>query len=274
MKKTFLAKRNALLSFANISWGSLALALAVLALLMRLLVPNFFWRMTAPVFRIADSAAAQSHAFFASFTAATILTLQNEKLLNENAALANENQALLQKVAGQGALSKQSTKNIIAGVIARPPASPYDTLVLSGGDTSGISLGQEVFGAGGVPLGVVSAVLPDFSRVALFSTPGMVVQGWVGRSNIPLTIFGSGGGAMKASLARSAGVTVGDVVSVPGPGALPIGSVVRIDSDPSSPMVTLQIQPVLNLFSVTWVELRDTGAAFVRAFSWATSTLP
>jgi cell shape-determining protein MreC len=255
-----------------------ALAFAGLVLLTRLLAPNLFWQAFAPVFRSADALAAQSHAFFSSFSDAAILSLRNEELADENIALANENQALLQKVADleslKGAASKKTSEGIIAGVIVRPPVSPYDTLVLAAGAKAGVTVGQEAFGPGGVPVGFVSSVLPDFSRVTLFSAPNITLQGWIGRGTISATLFGSGAGTLRASIARSAGVTEGDVVFASGPGMLPIGSVVRVDSDPSSPAVTLQIQSAFDLFSVAWVELRDTGPAFVSSFSWATSTLP
>jgi cell shape-determining protein MreC len=211
-----------------------------------------------------------------SFGNAATLDSRNEQLMNENAALASENQTLFQKLANISALSGSQTvgKNvptgILAGVVARPPESPYDTLVLAAGENEGVALGQEAFGAGGVPIGVVSSVLADFSRVTLFSAPGTNTVGWVGRTNLPLTIFGAGAGAMNATSARSAGIAVGDTVFVPGPGMLPIGTVTRIDSDPSSPSVTLRIQPALNLFSITWVLLRDTGAALLIS---ATSTI-
>ena len=78
---------------------------------------------------------------------------------------------------------------------------------------------------------------------------------------------------MSASLARSASVVVGDTVFGPGPGMLPIGTVARIDDDPSSPSLTLHIMPKINLFSVSWVVVRDTGAAFLDALE-ATSTQP
>ena len=279
MKKTYLARRNALLSSADLSWGAFALAFAVLALCVRLLAPNLFWYAAAPLFRGADALAEANHRFFSGFESAAALALENEKLSNENTALATENRMLLQKEADQGALlgavsSKRSTRGTVAGVISRPPASPYDTLVVAAGADAGITLGQEAFGPGGVPLGVVSSVLADFSRVTLFSSSGMSVEGWVGRANTPLTVRGAGGGTLRASLSRSAGIAAGDMVSVPGPGALPVGSVMRVDSDPSSPSVTLQIQPALNPFSLTWVELRDTGATFAGALTWATSTLP
>ena len=280
MKKIFLAKRNALFSSTDMSWGAYALMGAIFLLIVRLLAPNLFLHIVTPIFRSADFVAAGNRAFFSSFGDTAKLTLQNEKLEGENAALAVENQTLLQKAADLEALlgapvgGKGAGEEVLAGVVARPPESPYDTLVLAEGARAGVAPGQEVFGAGGVPIGIVSSVTSDFSWVTLFSSPKMMVHGWVGHENVPLTLVGSGAGAMRATLARSAGVVVGDNVWVPGPGTLPIGSVVRIDSDPSLPAVILHIQPAVNLFSVTWVVVRDTGVVLRGALSQATSTLP
>lgn len=280
MKKTFLAKRNAFLSSANISWGGYALAVAALLLLARLLAPNLFWQAFTPVFRGADALAASGHAFLSSFGDTAALSLQNETLVRENAALASENQALLQKTAdlegliGPAAPGGNTASGILAGVVARPPESPYDTLVLAAGARAGIARGQEVFGAGNVPIGIISLVLADFSRVTLFTSPGVSITGWVGSAHVPLTITGSGAGSMSASLARSASIVAGDSVFAPGPGMLPIGKVVRIDGDPASPSMTLRIMPALNLFSVSWVLVRDTGTALLGALPQATSTLP
>lgn len=265
MKRIFLAKRNAFLSSTDVSWGVSALIVAVLLFLVRLLAPNFFWQVFTPAFHSADSLATESHRFFSSFGDTAQLALQNERLLDENTVLANENEALLQKtisleaLLGSPATGKNNTPKIIAGVVTRPLESPYDTLVLAEGTRAGVAQGMEVFGAGGVPIGVISSVLTDFSRVTLFSSPGMSITGWVGRANVPLTISGAGAGVMNASVARSAGIAAGDIVFAPGPGMLPIGSVVRVESDPSSPSVTLRIMPALNLFSISWVIVRDTG---------------
>ena len=275
MKKTFLTKRNALLSSADVSWGVLALAFVILVLGVRLLAPNFFWYVFTPVFRSADALSADSHLFFSGFKNTAELSLQNEKLLDENTTLTLENQALLQKEAELGDLAAggNTLSGIPAGVVARPPESPYDTLVLAEGTNAGIALGMEAFGAGGVPIGVVSSVLANFSRVTLFSSPGMRTSGWIGSADIPLIIIGSGAGAISASFARSANIAVGDVVFAPGPGMLPIGKVARIDSDPSSPSMTLHITPALNLFSISWVVVRNTGISLLGAFSQGTSTL-
>lgn len=278
MKKIFLVKRNALISPESLSWGALALAFVIFILLVRLFAPNIFLHVFAPVFRSADALTSTTHRLSAGFRDAATLALQNERLTEENAALSSENSALVAKTASLSALLGSSLKErvapgILAGVVARPPESPYDTLVLGAGTKEGIALGMEVFGIGGVPLGVVSTVSDDFSRVTLFSAPSMTTHGWVGRDNFPLTIQGAGTGAFGASIARSAGIAAGDTVFVPGPGALPIGTVMRIDGDPAMPEVVLRIQPALNIFSITWVVVRDTGRTFSDAFSIAASTL-
>ncbi len=279
MKKIFSAKRNALLSSATISWGGGALALVLIILLVRFAAPNIFWRAFAPVFHAADTLALASHTFAASFGTAAALTLQNERLTSENSALASENQALSQKIVNISALSgfsvpQQHASGILAGVLAHPPVSPYDTLVLSAGSTAGVRKGMEVFGAGGVPLGVVETVLADFSRAVLFSAPGMSTYGWVGKASSPVTLVGEGAGTMSALMPRSANIIVGDSVFVPGPGMLPIGSVVRIDDEPSSPSVTLRIMLSQNIFSIPWVLVRDSGTALQGPLFSATSTLP
>jgi cell shape-determining protein MreC len=288
MKKTYLARRNALLSSTDLSWGAYALMGAIVILLLRLVAPSFFWTLFTPLFRASDSLSNANHSFFNSFADTAKLAQQNEKLADENAALALENRALLVKFNSISGLV-HDRESIIAGVVARPPASPYDTLVLAGGSDEGVTLGMEAFGppageagASEVPLGVVTTVLASFSRVTLFSAPGMTTNGWVGQNSstklgvnsLPITIRGAGAGAMSASVARSAAVSAGDIVFAPGPGQLPIGSVARIDSDPTSPSVTLRITPALNLFSITWVSLRDTGSSLRSALSSTTPTLP
>ena len=204
--------------------------------------------------------------FVNGFADTAELARENETLRDANAAFTLENDALREKLDSIEGLAGEG-RGIIAGIVARPPTSPYDVLVLSAGSDAGVALGQRAFSLpagkaeGGVPFGTVSSVFTGFSRVTLFSAPGVSTDGWVGTDNLPLVIKGVGAGALSAFAPRSANITEGDVVSVLGPGKLPIGVVVRVDSDPASPSVTLRIMPAYNLFSVGWVILRDSGAA-------------
>lgn len=272
MKKIYLARRNALLSAKSFSWGAGALVFALVVLGVRFAAPNLFWHAFSPVFRASDAVAGASHSFFARFGDAAALRALNEKLVADNAALAVENQRLVQQLRIEESLESSAgtrASSITAGVVVRPPTSPYDTLVLGRGASDGVVRGMEAFGPGGVPVGVVSAVLDDFSRVTLFSTAGAMTNGWVGNGSVALQIAGAGAGALHATVARDADIAVGDVVFVPGPGQLPMGSVVRVESDPLSPSVTLRIASAVNPFSLSWVELRATG---ITGVSFATST--
>lgn len=276
MKKTFLVRRNSFLSPDRISWGTIAVAFVCTIALVRFFAPNIFWALFAPVFRSVDGIVLESHSIIENFGNTKTLASRNEQLANDNAILASENEILSQKVAAIVGLSTslQKLPGIIAGVIARPPESPYDSLLVSGGSDVGVVKGMEAFGEGQVPLGVVDTVYNHFSRVILFSASGVATQGWVGHGNIAVTLLGSGGGSMKISLPRSTGIVVGDHVFVPGPGMLPIGTIARIEGDPSSPSVTLHVMPILNLFSVTWVSLRDVGSSLRSQTLTATSTAP
>lgn len=275
MKKTFLARRNRLLSGRSFSWGFWALLFVLAALMVRLIAPNLFLHTFAPVMNVSNTLGAETHAFLERFNNASALALKNEALTRDNITLATKNQVLENKVADftklLGTHAQSNAEGILVGVVARPPQSPYDTLVLSGGTDDGVLLGMEAFANENVPIGIVSGVAKDFSRVTLFSAAYMSVGGWVGTAHAPVTILGMGGGAMEASVSRDTGVSVGDVVFAPGPGLLPLGTIAHIDTDPLSPSVKLRIAPAVNLFSVAWVALRATGNV---PMTFATSTTP
>lgn len=277
MKKTYSARRNALFTLTELSWGARGLLLVALLLVVRLAMPNVFWQITSPLFRAANAVAGVNHAFLSSFTNAATVSLENDELRKQNESLVVLNATLMQKLgasegASAGAASPKGEEGIRAEVVARPPESPYDVIVLAQGTRAGVSLGMEAFGPSGAPLGVVAAVSQDFSHVLLFSSPDVRTAGWVGSESVPVTIVGAGGGALQVSLARSANVSVGDTLYVPGPGMLPLGIVARVDDDPSSPAVILRIRPLSNPFSLGAVTLRATGVRGSATLLVATST--
>ncbi|HRH55963.1 MAG TPA: rod shape-determining protein MreC, partial [Candidatus Paceibacterota bacterium] len=144
---------------------------------------------------------------------------------------------------------------VLAGVLVRPPVSPYDTLILDQGSSAGVEAGMRAEGAGGLPIGIVESASANSSRVILYSAPGKETESWAGEARIPITLRGEGSGAMSATVAREAGIVAGDLVYVSGPGAIAIGSVVAVDNDPSSPRSRINVRPLANPFSMTWVTL-------------------
>ncbi len=192
------------------------------------------------------------------FTDKAKLMQERDSLLAANAALearmatsdarANDLEALL-------GTRTDALPGIVAGVLARPPVSPYDVLIVDQGTAQGVVAGARVQGPGGMPLGVVESATESSARVLLYSTPAQETESWIGETRIPVTLVGEGAGSMSADVARDAGIAAGDLVYMMGPGALAIGTVTAVGNDPSSPRTRADIRPLQNPFSLTWVTI-------------------
>jgi cell shape-determining protein MreC len=179
------------------------------------------------------------------------LTAENNALRSANRALATQVTDVTRLVGGR----TEAAHRILAGILARPPVTPYDTLVLDRGEEDGVVVGSIVYAPGNVPLGTIESSTKKTARAALYSAGGRITEGWIGEKRVAISLVGHGAGTFSATLPRESMAQVGDTVYIPGPGALPIGTIVRIDTNPSSPSDTIHISPFTNLFSLTWVEV-------------------
>jgi cell shape-determining protein MreC len=239
--------------------ASLALAgLLALFLLLRAFVPGALAFLATPFWATGTVLTAGVGNTGTFFTGKAEIARERDRLLAENAALIAQQAALSAREADLIRLLGSRTepaKGILAGVLARPPVSPYDVLVVDAGSKAGIVEGARALGLGGVPLGTVESVAPGSSRITLYSTPLRETEAWIGEARIPVTLIGEGSGAFAAEVARESGIKEGDMAYVASGGAFPIGTVMRVESDPSSPRSRVDIKPVLNPFSVTWVSI-------------------
>lgn len=243
--------RNRILSGGGAAAAAVAL-LVLIVLAVRFAAPGLLARLSSPLW----NAGARLTASVGSIAGTRASEASPQELAAENTALTAQNAALTAKVADLTALLGTRTepeKGIVASVLARPPVAPYDVLIIDQGTNAGVALGALAFGPGGTPVGTVGVATSRESRVALFSTKGLQTNAWIGASRIPVTLTGAGAGAFTASLPRTAGVAPGDGVYVAAYGAVPIGTVVKVESDPSSPSVNLDVRPYTNPFSLTWV---------------------
>lgn len=258
MKKLYWRRRNALIPTAAFAAGFAVIFIGLIVLVLRLVSPGLLTSISTPLWRLGSSSTEQFHTIFSSFGNVAQITRERDMLVAENQALKESNRGLQAQVADVTHLvgaRTESAHHILAGVLAHPPVSPYDTLIIDRGGSEGVRAGSTVYGPGMTPIGSIESAGEHTARVALFSAPGRITDGWVGEKRVALSITGVGSGAFTATLPRESGVVVGDVVYLPGPGALPVGSIVRIDSNPSSPRDTVHIAPYTNLFSLTWVEV-------------------
>lgn len=230
----------------------------------RLAAPNAFFALVSPLMQVGTAATASVGDSIVGVTDSSQLAAQNRSLEEEVLTLKNQNAALTARTQDLtkllGGSSEGEVQGIPAGVLARPPESTYDTLLVAAGSTDGVKIGDEVFAQGGIPIGTIAHADTHSSQVMLFSSAGHTISGWIGTDHIAVSLTGAGAGAFTASLSKDATIQEGAFVYIPGPGAIPMGTVVHVDTDPSSPSATIHIQPNVNIFSVTWVDIRHAPA--------------
>ncbi len=258
MKRPFSPKHNRS-SVGYVAGVVVVLAVGFILLLLRIFLPDAFISLAAPFWKAGTAMDVGTGNWFTGLTHGSSLAAQNQMLSSEVTTLENENAVLTARTQDLtkllGSQPAQTGGAIVAGILARPPLSPYDTLVVAAGAQDGISKGAEVFAQGGVPIGTVESTSAHSATIHLLSTPNTTTNGWIGNDRLALTLTGTGSGTFSSSLPKNTPISVGDTVYIPGPGAIPMGTVTRVDSDPSSPNDTLHIQPLVNIFSLTWVTI-------------------
>jgi cell shape-determining protein MreC len=279
MKKQYFHRRNSYAFSGNGStlWLTGAVVVIVVVLiLLRSFLPQVFFALAAPLWESGSALSTDVGSFFAGIGNSAKLVQENKTLSQEILTLQNENTVLTARSQDLTSLLSVSSESaggtgtsgasgaragILAGVLASPPLSPYDTFIVSSGSAQGVERGAQVYAAGGIPIGTVTEVTSTTAIVQLLSTPGVTTNGWAGTARVPVEVMGVGAGSYTATLPAAASVSVGDSVYAPGPGAVPFGTVTKIDADPSSPTVVLHIQSLVNMFSITWVEISPTAVS-------------
>jgi len=142
---------------------------------------------------------------------------------------------------------------ILGAVLLRPPATPYDTLVIDAGAEEGVALGDYVSAGGSALVGTVSEVYAHAARVQLFSAPGQKYNALL-RGSIPLNIEGQGGGSMVAQVPSGTAVSAGDTALVPGIAGGLAARVTQVDKTEAS-FVTIYFQLPANIFTLRFVEV-------------------
>lgn len=253
-------RRNTVLAPGSGKWILAVIAIVSVLFILRTFFPGTIAALTRPLWRAGSAATNTSGSVAAFFGDKAVLAEERDALAREVAALKEQNATLTARTVDLERLLGGRTEGVagtLAGVLVRPPVSPYDTLVIDQGANAGVAVGKRVMGAGGVPLGVVESVADTSARVLLYSAPGKVTEGWVGVSRTPVSLEGASAGAFRTSVPRERVVAVGEEVYLPGPGAVPIGTVVRVDTDPSSPRAVIHVRPRTSPFSLTWVTIEE-----------------
>ncbi len=149
-----------------------------------------------------------------------------------------------------------SSSNFVLGnVIAKPPQSPYDVLIIDVGNDHGVGVGESVYGPGEILVGRVNEVTDSSSKVVLFSSVGEKSDVTVERTSESISIIGTGGGNLEAEAAQEMDIIIGDTVVLPQFNGAIIASVVSIDTSVTSAFKRVLLKSPLNIFSFRWVKV-------------------
>ncbi len=260
MKKQFYPRTTSAGLLRRVSlFSALAGVVILVFLLLRFVFPSAFFFLATPLWQVGNTLTTSVDSLWGGLASKQALMKEAATLQSERDALFQENQTLTAKLSDvQKTLQGGEVKDItvVAGVIARPPVSPYDTLIISLPISYSPNNGTLVVGTGGAPLGTIANVSGTTANVTLFSSSGRSTEGWIGESRTPITLIGSGTGSFEATLSGAATVTEGDPVYIPGPGALYLGKIIKVQKDDTTQKLHLFIRSAVNPFTISSVGIR------------------
>ncbi len=182
----------------------------------------------------------------------------NSKILDMQATMlsleakAKETDSLLE-IFGR---SSHSDIGLLALILARPPQSPYDTLVIDQGEKNGVSVGDKVYAYGNIPIGFVGEVYNSTAKVVLYSQSKNITNIILTGSNLPVDLIGRGGQNFEAILPRDVSVPVGTFAILPSISSVPVAVVSSVISDLRDPFQRVLLTSPVNIRYLKYVEIK------------------
>lgn len=223
------------------------------------ILPSLFYKLAGPVWQADNSASSASSDFFSYFRSKSTLNRENV-LLNEQVSALRNKLVLLQESERQNEIMKEllgrgdgKNKIIFAAVLAAPPVSPYDILVIDAGSNQGLAAGNKVITSGGAVLGELENVYDNYSKVNLYSSPGKELSLLIGENRFAVEGRGVGGGAFEVILPKEEDVLVDDPVYLAGVEPLLVGKVDNIITRDIDFLKLVMISGAANIYELRYV---------------------
>ena len=135
----------------------------------------------------------------------------------------------------RNSFTASTSPHILAGVVAQPPRTPHDTLVLDVGSRAGIQLDATVYLHESIVIGTIISTTPTQSVVRLLSTPAVATTVYIFGPDIYTTATGYGGGVVRIGVPQGIQLREGDVVAAPALGGGTLGRLFAVESVPTQP---------------------------------------
>lgn len=155
----------------------------------------------------------------------------------------------------RGLLSDDGSSRILAGVIGRPRAVPYDVLIIDRGSAEDIQVGAPVFIGENAGIGVIQKVFEHSAVVVLVTTPGFVSSVYIVGPNIYTNAEGIGGGQLRIGVPQGIPLAVGNPVILPGVDSGVYGEIHHVVSVPAEPEQQAFVSPQIPLSGLRFVSV-------------------
>lgn len=146
------------------------------------------------------------------------------------------------------------TAGVTARVLARPPQTQYDSLLIDQGEAQGVSL-DDVVVFEGIALGRIVSTAQATSVVELFSSPGTEHDVLLGNPVAVSIARGLGGGSFELSVPQEVAVEKGDTIRFPGTESLLAGIVVQVFSEPAGISKTVRFASPISISELDFVRV-------------------
>ena len=204
-------------------------------------VRSGLWNVFGP-FRLKSLLQKENEMLRRSLAAQSLELLSHRNTVREN----DELKAMLGRSVGK--------QTVVAAVLAKPPVSPYDTLLIDAGEKQGVSLGNDVR-VSTFRIGRVEAVFPHEAKVVLLSAPGETTTVFLGEARVQATAVGRGGGNFETEVPRDVALAVGDPVLLPGIEHAMLGAIDEIQVRPTDSLQKVLFRLPVNFFQLDLVEV-------------------
>lgn len=190
---------------------------------------------------------------------------QNENKMSNYDSILDEN-INLKDILGRSLVQVEKKEIILATILSKSNRSLYDTLTIDIGSSEGIEGGDIVFALGrsstgdalgDIPIGRISEVYQNSSKVILFSSASEKTQAVLSGKNIFLEIIGRGGGNFEMIIPQDLELLKGDQVVLPGIIPRVLATVETIISDPREPTVKALLVSPVNTNELKFVQVKS-----------------
>jgi len=149
------------------------------------------------------------------------------------------------------------TTGRLAAVLATPPQTSHDVIVLDIGRTDDVEVGDRVVRAG-VAMGAIQTVYAETSIAQLFSTSDVRTDAYVVERDMGITLRGANNGTFRGTVPKDVTLEKGDTIVLPGDRQLVVAEVVAISSQPSDPQQHVVAKSSVNIGTLRRVRVVST----------------